>query len=89
MSTLSPVVDSACFEAATEALAEYIGYLNCEIDAEQEKVGPNPERVTALERELDIVLGERRALTPSNRDIINRALYIYAPVLKRMHGGTP
>ena len=63
--------------------------MNCEIDAEQEKVGPNPERVTALERELDIVLGERRALTPSNRDIINRALYIYAPVLKRMHGGTP
>jgi len=89
MSTLSPIAETVRLEAATETQAEYIGRLNCEIDAEQEKVEPNPERLTALERELDIVLGERRALTPSNRDIINRALYIYAPVLKRMHGGTP
>ena len=89
MSTLSPVAETARLEAATETLAEYIGYLSVEIDVEQEQATPNAERIKALERELDIVLGERRALTPSNRDIINRALYIYAPVLKRMHGGTP
>jgi len=89
MSTLSPIAETARLEAATETLAEYIGYLSVEIDVEQEQATPNAERIKALERELDIVLGERRALTPSNRDIINRALYIYAPVLKRMHGGTP
>ena len=88
MST-SPIAESARVEAATETLAEYIGYLNCEIDLEQEQATPNSERIAALEHELTTVLGERRALTPSKRDIINRALYIYAPVLKRRHGGTP
>lgn len=81
---VSPIAETARLEAATETLAEYIGYLNGEIDTEQEKVEPNPERITALEHELDIVLGERRALTPSNRDIINRALYVYAPMLRPM-----
>ncbi len=85
MNAASPIAETARLEAATETLAEYIGYLSGEIDTEQEKVEPNPERITALERQLDIVLGERRALTPSNRDIINRALYVYAPMLKPMH----
>lgn len=85
MNVASPIAETARLEAATETLAEYIGYLSCEIDSEQDKAEPNPERITALERELDIVLGERRALTPSNRDIINRALYVYAPMLKPMH----
>ena len=84
MNVASPIAETARLETATETLAEYIVYLNCEIDTEQEKVEPNPERITALEHELDIVLGERRALTPSNRDIINRALYVYAPMLKPM-----
>ena len=84
MNVASPIAETARLETATETLAEYIGYLNCEIDTEQEKVEPNPERITALEHEMDIVLGERRALTPSNRDIINRALYVYAPMLKPM-----
>ncbi len=89
MSTPSPIAETARLEAATETLAEYIGYLHSEIDSEQEKAAPNSERITALERELGIVLGERRTLTPSHRDIINRALYIYAPVLKRMHEVAP
>ena len=84
MNVASPIAETERLATATETLAEYIGYLNCEIDTEQEKVEPNPERITALEHELDIVLGERRALTPSNRDIINRALYVYAPMLKPM-----
>ena len=89
MNASSPIAETARLEAATETLAEYTGYLNREIDLEQEQAAPNYERIAALDHELTTVLGERRALTPSNRDIINRALYIYAPVLKRMHGGTP
>ena len=84
MNVASPIAETARLETATETLAEYIGYLNCEIDTEPEKVEPHPERVTALEHAVDIALGERRALTPSNRDIINRALYVYAPMLKPM-----
>jgi hypothetical protein len=89
MSTPSPIAETARLETATETLAEYIGYLNGEIDSERDQEAPNHERIAALESELASVLSERRALTPSHRDIINRALYIYAPVLKRMHEVAP
>lgn len=83
---LSPIAVIAKLEAATETLAEYIGYLNSEIDAEQDKSGPNADRIAALERELDSVVDERHALTPDNSALIDRALYVYAPFLKTMHG---
>lgn len=85
MTTLSPIAETARLETAAETLAEYIGYLNSEIDAEQDKSTPNTGRVDALTHELDIVLGERRLLTPGNLNIINRAIYVYAPLLKPMH----
>ena len=81
---MSSIAETARLEAATETLAEYIGYLNGEIDAELEAVNPNRERVAALEHELAIVLGERRSVTPDAFAIINRALYIYAPRLKAL-----
>lgn len=81
---MSSIAETARLEAATETLAEYIGYLNGEIDAELEAVNPNRERVAALEHELGIVLGERRSVTPNAHAIINRALYIHAPRLKAM-----
>ena len=56
MNAASPIAETARLEAATETLAEYIGYLSGEIDTEQEKGEPNPERITALDRQLDIVL---------------------------------
>ncbi len=85
--TLSPIAETARLEAATETLAEYnIGYLNSEIDAEQDKAEPNAGRIEALEHEMEIVIDERRAITPDNLGLINRALYVYAPLLKPMHG---
>lgn len=79
---------TARLETATETLAEYIGYLNDEIDAEQDKAEPDAERVEALEQQLDIVIGERRAISPDNLALINRALYIYAPFLKLLRSST-
>ncbi|AIV49824.1 MULTISPECIES: hypothetical protein [pseudomallei group] len=79
---------TARLETATETLAEYIGYLNGEIDAEQDKAEPDAERVEALEQQLDIVIGERRAISPDNLALINRALYIYAPFLKLLRSST-
>lgn len=85
MDHLSPIVKTARLEAACETLAEYIGYLNSEIDAEQDSSTINKERIEALEVELETVLNERRAMTPDNSALINRALYVYAPLLKPMH----
>lgn len=78
----SQIAKTARLETAIEILAEYIGYLNSEIDAEGEKFQPNIERINALESELAILLSERRSLTPINIALINRTLYVYAPILK-------
>jgi hypothetical protein len=79
-------IPTARLEAATETLAAYIGYLSSEINIELGKSEPNLGRIEALKRELDIVWSERRLLTPDNTNIINRALYVYAPLLKPMQG---
>lgn len=79
---LSPIAATARLEAATETLAEYIGYLHSEIDAEQDKAEPNIGRIEALTHELETVLDERRAITPDDTGLINRALYVRAPFLK-------
>lgn len=86
MNTLSPIAEIARLETATETLAEYIGYLSGAVDAERDRPDPNVGRIEALEHELDIVLGERRALTPDNIDLINRSLYVYAPLLRPTSG---
>lgn len=88
MTVRSPIAVAARLETATETLAEYIGYLHSEIDAEQDKAEPNAGRVEALEQQLEIVVGERRAITPDNLALINRALYIYAPFLKLLRSST-
>lgn len=80
------IAETARLEAATETLAEYIGYLDGEIDVEEEKEEPDLRRLEALNDELDKVLDERRAVTPDNIRLINRSLYVYAPFLKLMHG---
>ncbi|AUS41346.1 hypothetical protein CYD94_03325 [Ralstonia solanacearum] len=79
---LSPIAAVARLEAATETLAEYIGYLNGEIDVEQDKAEPNAGRIEALVHELEIVLDERRSITPDDTALIDRALYVRAPFLK-------
>jgi hypothetical protein len=83
---LSPIAETARLETATETLAAYIGYLTNQILAEQDMAKPNAERIKALEHECDFVVSERRAITPDNYDLINRAIYIYAPHLKLMRG---
>lgn len=85
MSTLSPIAEMARLETAAETLAESIGYLRSEINSEPEQEARGSAHIAAAESEWAFVFGERRALKSSYRDIINRALYVYAPVLKRMY----
>lgn len=83
---MTGISDTARLEAATETLAEYIGYLLSEIGSEQEKAAPNAERIAALEQERQTILTERRALTPKSVGIINRALYVYGPIVRALRG---
>lgn len=85
-SNLSPIAETARLEAATETLAEYSGYLSSQIFAEKKMASPNVERIEALEYERQTIVKERREITPDNIALINRALYVYAPILKAMYG---
>ena len=40
MNASSPIAETERLEAATDTLAEYIGYLHCEIDLEQAQAAP-------------------------------------------------
>lgn len=82
--TTSPIAATARLETAAETLAEYIGYLSTEIDAETGSQEPNDMRVRALQQQLEQVLAERRALAPERNDLIARAIYIYGPLLAGM-----
>lgn len=71
-------------ETATETMMAYIGYLNTEISNEEEAEKPNMARLTALQTEMDAVTKERNAVTPSNQMLIDKALYVYAPIMKAL-----
>lgn len=71
-------------ETATETMAEYIGYLTNEILNEEDQAQPNAARIRALQAQLDAVLDEKHSITSDNQDLIAKALYIYAPIMKAL-----
>jgi hypothetical protein len=58
---MSPIAEAACLEATRKTLAEYIGDLSSEIDAEWDQTNPNREWVAALQNEL----GKHPRLVPT------------------------
>jgi hypothetical protein len=81
---MSRIADTARLETATETLAELIGFFNAEMMAELGQTGPSHDRVRALRQYIELLVDERKAITPDTKTIINRALYVYAPLLKAM-----
>jgi hypothetical protein len=72
-------------ETATETMMAYIGYLNTQIHTEEDQPKPNQAKIKALTEQKNAVLDERHAITPDNEDLIARALYIYAPIMKAFY----
>lgn len=72
-------------ETATETMMAYIGYLNTEIMKEEEKAKPNLLKIEAMQEQMDAVSKERKAITPSNKKLIARAIYVYAPIMKALY----
>jgi hypothetical protein len=63
----------------------YIGYLNTEIMKEEDKPKPNQAKLKALEAQKNTVLDERHAITPDADELIAKALYVYAPIMKALY----
>jgi hypothetical protein len=72
-------------ETATETMMAYIGYLNTQIHKEEDQVNPNQARIKALQDQKNAVLKERHAITPDDQELIAKALYIYAPIMKAIY----
>ncbi len=71
-------------EIATETMMSYIGYLNTEIMKEEDQPKPDQARIKALESQKKAVWDERRAITPDNEELIAKAIYVYAPIMKAL-----
>lgn len=63
----------------------YIGYLNTEIMKEEDEPKPNQAKLKALRIQKNAVLDERQAITPVNEDLISKAVYVYAPIMKALY----
>jgi hypothetical protein len=65
-------------------MMSYIGYLNTEIMKEEDRTNPNQAKIKALRSQKNVVLDERRAITPDNEELIAKAIYVYAPIMKAL-----
>lgn len=76
------ITGSTRLETAVEIMAEFAGYLNVQIMAEEDK-GDNsePRKISALQAELMAISAERDQLSKSEA-LLNKALYVYAPLLR-------
>ena len=72
-------------ETATETMAAYIGYLSNQIIEEEDQPSPNQLKIKALQAQLDTVVDEKHAITSDNTDLIAKALYVYAPIMKALY----
>ena len=42
-------------------------------------------KIEAMQEQMDAVSKERKAITPSNKKLIARAIYVYAPIMKALY----
>ena len=72
-------------ETATETMMAYIGYLNTEIHKEEDRLKPNLVKIKALQGQKNMVLDERQAIGSESHDLIAKAVYVYAPLMKALY----
>ncbi len=70
-------------EVAAEVIAEYFAFCAKQLAKEKKNASPNADKIKTLEAKLVELNREKLALGPDNADVINKALYIYAPLLKK------
>jgi hypothetical protein len=51
---------------------------------EEDRTNPNQAKIKALRSQKNVVLDERRAITPDNEELIAKAIYVYAPIMKAL-----
>lgn len=70
-------------EVAAEVFAEYLAFCARELAAERDVEFPNTEKIDALEKQVRELKREKLSIGIDNADLISKALYVYAPLLKK------
>jgi hypothetical protein len=70
-------------EVASEVIAEYFAFCAKELADEKDNSAPNLEKIEALEAQLLELKREKMSIGVENSAVIHRALYVYAPLLKK------
>lgn len=70
-------------EVAAEVFAEYLAFCARELAAERDVEFPNTEKIGALEKQVRELKREKMSIGLENTELINKALYVYAPLLKK------
>lgn len=70
-------------EVAAEVLAECFAYFAKQLAEEKKSPAPNQDKVRTLEAKLLELKRDEMALGTENKDLINSALYVWAPLLRK------
>lgn len=70
-------------EVAAEVLAECFAYFAKHLAAEKKSPSQNEDKVRTLEAKLLELKRDEMALGTENEDVINNALYVWAPLLRK------
>ena len=70
-------------EVAAEVLAECFAYFSKQLAEEKRKSEQNADKIATLEKKLRELHRQQMALGPDDIDVVNNALYVWAPLLNR------
>ncbi len=70
-------------EVAAEVFAEYLAFCARELAEERDCECPNLEKIETLEKQVRELNREKMSIGVDNVEIVNKAMYWYAPLLKK------
>ena len=70
-------------EVASEVIAEYLAFCAKGLAEERDAEFPDPEKIQALETQVRELKREKISIGLDNSAVINKSLYVYAPLLKK------
>jgi hypothetical protein len=70
-------------EVAAEVLAETLAFCAKQLAEEREASSPNQEKIETLEKQVLELKRDKMSIGMENTEVINKALYFYAPLLKK------
>jgi len=79
-----PVPYSVDFEVALDILATYLGYLENTTMLLEKKPDVNADELEAWKKEEAKIGTELHEMSPDDRDLVNRAKYIYVHLIKAL-----